>query len=271
LSALLHITHELARRLEAAEARDGADCADAYSKLHPGGGACVKAAGGGFLMFTGAGSPLTHAVGIGMHGPVTGAELDEIEEYYRSRGSATIIDVCPYADRSLLELLSGRGYRVAEFANVMVMPIDPGHPVPTPPSNIMVRRAELNEAELYSHTTVKGFFGREEVTDEEIDIGSVLFTMQRAEGWLAFVDAQCAGAGGLSIRNGVASCFGDGTLATWRGRGVQSALIATRVRAAQEAGCTLITAGTEPGSTSQRNYERLGFRVAYTKAAMLNQ
>ena len=34
-------------------------------------------------------------------------------------------------------------------------------------------------------------------------------------------------------------------------------------------GCDLATAATLPGSVSQRNYERHGFRVAYTRATLV--
>jgi hypothetical protein len=38
---------------------------------------------------------------------------------------------------------------------------------------------------------------------------------------------------------------------------------------AARAGCDLATADTEPGSASQRNYEKCGFRLAYTKVTLL--
>ena len=46
------------------------------------------------------------------------------------------------------------------------------------------------------------------------------------------------------------------------------ALIHARLSAAAAKGCLMATASTLPGSLSQRNYERAGFRVAYTKAVM---
>jgi len=48
-------------------------------------------------------------------------------------------------------------------------------------------------------------------------------------------------------------------------RGAHAALIRARLAEAAARGCDLITAGTQPGSTSQRDYERQGFLVAYTK------
>lgn len=63
--------------------------------------------------------------------------------------------------------------------------------------------------------------------------------------------------------------FGDATLPEWRGRGVQTALLKARLERALHAGCDLAAAGASPGSGSQRNMERLGFRVAYTQVMMV--
>ena len=69
------------------------------------------------------------------------------------------------------------------------------------------------------------------------------------------------------VQSGLATLYADGTRETARGRGLQSALIRGRIAIAAERGCDLATASTLPGSQSQRNYERAGFRVAYTKIA----
>jgi GNAT superfamily N-acetyltransferase len=65
--------------------------------------------------------------------------------------------------------------------------------------------------------------------------------------------------------------YADATHPFFRRRGVQAALIAARLRAGAERGCDLATAGTLPGTVSQRNYERLGFQVAYTRALMVRE
>jgi hypothetical protein len=50
-----------------------------------------------------------------------------------------------------------------------------------------------------------------------------------------------------------------------RRRGLQGALLEARMRYAQEHGCDLAMMVAEAGSESQRNAERQGFRVAYTR------
>jgi len=46
-------------------------------------------------------------------------------------------------------------------------------------------------------------------------------------------------------------------------------LLRARLQAAAEAGCEFAVVVTNGGSDSQRNCERLGFRVAYSKATVV--
>ena len=260
------VTDELARRLEAAEAVDAAECAEAACAVDAECAPALEAAGGGILTFCGAVSPLTHALGLAMHSPMTEGELDGIEEFFRSRGAPVVVDVCPHADPSLRELLSARGYRISEMNNVLVRALRPDE---TWTAEAGVERA-VDDA-LYARTVGTGFFGREEITAEEYKIGQILFHMKSGSPLIAFSGNDPAGACGFSARNGVASFFGDATLTPYRGRGLHAAMIAARLRLAVEAGCDLATAGTQPGSTSQRNYQRMGFEVAYTRVTMISQ
>ncbi len=109
---------------------------------------------GGWTIFAGADSPLSQALGIGLHGPVHEAELDAIEKFLSSRGAKVSLDVCPLAHPSLIEGLHARGYRVTEFNNVLVKPLAGGEIVFTP----RVRRAMAGESDLWSHTVGRGFF-----------------------------------------------------------------------------------------------------------------
>jgi GNAT superfamily N-acetyltransferase len=75
----------------------------------------------------------------------------------------------------------------------------------------------------------------------------------------------------MSIRGGVALLFGDATLPEARGRGVQQALIGHRLRLASEAGCEWAMASVLPGSGSHRNYERMGFGLAYMRVNVMRE
>src|SRR5262249_6905393 len=94
--------------------------------------------------------------------------------------------------------------------------------------------------------------------------------VQGVSAWLARVDGQPAGGGSLLIRDGLALICGDGTLPNYRHRGVQTALLGARLAHALAARCDLAVICTQPGSGSQRNAERQGFRVVYARTMMVN-
>ena len=50
---------------------------------------------------------------------------------------------------------------------------------------------------------------------------------------------------------------------------MQSALLATRLADAAEAGCDIAVVTTAPGSKSQQNVQRQGFYFLYTRAVLV--
>jgi len=74
-----------------------------------------------------------------------------------------------------------------------------------------------------------------------------------------------------ALGDGIFALFGAGTLPEFRGRGIQTALLRTRIRVAMEARCELAVVVTRGGSVSERNCVRLGFRVAYSKVTVLKK
>jgi GNAT superfamily N-acetyltransferase len=262
---------ELARRLEAADAWFKAAYAEAQAALCPEVGAAVEAVGGGYAVYAGAGSPLNRAVGLGMSGPVSTDELQRAEAFFHSRGAAAWVDLCPLADPSLLAWLDDRGYRLAEFKNVWARPLRRGESFPLPPPGVQVRVAGPEEAELWIRTVSRGFAGREELRPEDLEIATPNFYMSGGTCFLAWVDGEPAGGGAMATCQGLAAFFSASTRPALRGRGVQTALLHARLAAAAAAGCDLATVQTAPGNASGRNVERCGFRLAYTKVALVRE
>ncbi|MGA7240509.1 MAG: GNAT family N-acetyltransferase [Bryobacteraceae bacterium] len=250
--------HALARRIESAEAMNARDCAASRP------GSAVLEAGGGIAVFLGAESPLTHAAGVGLNGPVREAELAGIEAFFRGRGASVSFELSPLADPAFIEALGERGYRITEFNNVLVRRLGAFEIVLAP----RVRRALAGEDDLWAHALGHGFFEKAELTEAEMDIGRDLFRAPGVICYLASVEGEIAAGAALAIREGLATLCADGTIPSFRRRGLQSELIAARLNEAAAQGCDLATASTLPGSQSQRNYERLGFQVAYTKLTL---
>jgi ribosomal protein S18 acetylase RimI-like enzyme len=122
------------------------------------------------------------------------------------------------------------------------------------------------DPELFADVLLRGHGVPEGARDR--DRGSVA-RWAELDGWrlyLARVDGEPAGAGLLSLEDDVGYLANASTLSDYRRRGVQTALIARRIADAAAAGCDTVCSGAAFGSQSQRNLERAGLRVAYTKA-----
>jgi|SRR6185503_5338131 len=263
----------LARRLETTDALAGVEFARAWAQLNDFNGQVSLEVAGGHAAFGGVESPLTQAFGLGLSGPVTDSDLGALEEFYRANGSPVNIETCPLADNSLLKLLNERGYRPVEYSNVFVRELTNGDSRmwPAETSEVHVRRAAVNEAESYSLVVGKSFLENAEISPDLLKIFTACFHAPSALFFVAEVSDAAAGGGMMSIHKGVASLGGAGTLPECRNRGVQNALLLARIAAAAKEGCDLAMVATAPGSGSQRNVERLGFRVVYTRTKFLKE
>ncbi len=260
---------DLARRLEGAEAQTMAEYAQAVACLRPDSRAMAEAAAGGYAVFVGAFSPLSRAVGLGLNGPVTEADLDRVAAFYLGRGALTRIDLCPLADPSLLHLLTRRKYLLVDFENVWLRPVDSRESFPPPAGGLRVAEVGPEEAGLWCETVSRGFANREDLTPDDLEIAEPFARMASTLCLLAWIGEEPAGAASVTLRQGLASLANASTRPAYRERGVQMALLHARLALAAARSCDLATVQTKPGSASQRNVERLGFRLAYTKATLV--
>jgi GNAT superfamily N-acetyltransferase len=265
---------ELARRLEMTDALAGVEFARAWAKVKSFAGEVFVSVAGGYGGFGGVDSPLTQAFGLGLNGPLTDSDMARMEDFYQSHGAPVNVETCPLADPTLLKLLNERGYRPIEYSNVSIRELDAADSRiwPDPAIKVQVRTPEPNEAEAYCVVVIKSFFENlQEVSPQILDIFTSCFHAANSFFFLAELDGAAAGGGMMSIHQGVASFGGAGTLPEFRNRGVQKALLLARIAAAARAGCDLAMVATGPGTGSQRNVERLGFRVVYTRTKFLKE
>ncbi|HKS10102.1 MAG TPA: GNAT family N-acetyltransferase [Pyrinomonadaceae bacterium] len=256
---------DLARRLERTESVSNAGFVEARGKAFPQIGAEWIEVAGTFAMFDGPGSPVTQTFGLGMFEPLTAENLDQIEQFFFERGADVFHEVCPLADPTAFALLSERGYKPIEFSNVLYRPITTDLRLDTSRNeNVQVRLTGQDEVDLWAETAFEGWSEFTEVADFLRDLGQV---MARSESltFLAEMDDQPIAAGALSINGDVALLAGASTIPSARRQGAQLALLEERLRYGAAQGCTIAMMVTQPGSGSQRNSERHGFRIAYTR------
>ncbi|WP_050428601.1 GNAT family N-acetyltransferase [Chondromyces crocatus] len=257
----------LARRIESAEAAAGVWCHEALSKLRPGAISEIERVAGGVLAFCGPRSPLTQGRGLGMAGPVTENEVDRIEHFFRHRGVDAALQLSPYADPTLVEALSRRGFTVTLFLHALTRPL-PSLTAQPPPPGVEVRRVDPADAGVWARLVAQGFAEHGEVTPEAVELNQLLFHAPQATCFWAFLDGRPVGGGAMATHDGLASLFGMATLPEARRRGVQRALLEARLAHAASSGCAVASVVTLPGTTSQRNAERAGFTVAYTRVML---
>jgi len=254
----------LSRRLERAEGHACLQFAEARRRVLPDSGSEWIECAGAYAVFDGIGSPTTQSFGLGLFEELTPAALDRIERFFLDRGASVLHEVSPLVGVPALGLLCARGYRPAEISNVLYRPVEAR--IPEHPANITVRVTRPEEAQLWNEISTRGWsHDHPELREFLLQLGAVSSVREHSVCFLAEVDGQPGAAGVLSIHEGVALFGGAATVPELRRRGLQAALLAERMRYARDHGCDLAMMVTEAASNSQRNAERKGFRIAYTR------
>jgi GNAT superfamily N-acetyltransferase len=256
------VDRALAVRLEAAEDLGQINFAQALAQTQP--EVAIEAVAGGHVVFAGKDSPIGRAIGCGLTQPITPADLDFIEDFYFSRGAPARIDVPPLVDEGVFAMLEERGYRLEELNNVLGRTLAPGERFREEAGGIAIRRTSPTEAESCAAVLAACFSAP--------TLAPLLTPLFRAAELVLVAEADgkvvATGNGLIAPEHSMVALHGAGTLPEFRGRGIQTALLGRRLNAAVEAGCTLAVIVTRAGTISQRNAERLGFSLAYTKAVV---
>ena len=255
---------ELAERLEAAEGYACAQFAEARKRQFPECGSEWMRCAGATVVFDSVGAPTTQTFGLGLFEKLTPTALDEIERFFLDRGAEVMHEVCPFAGAATLDLLCARGYQPFEISNVIYRAIDAD--AGELPKNIGVRVIDADEAPLWSDISARGWTHEHpELAGFAREMGAIIAAREQSPCFLAEIDDVAGAAGALILHEGVALFGGAATVPELRCRGLQAALLRARMQYAAEHGCDLAMMVAEAGSSSQRNAERRGFRVAYTR------
>jgi len=260
----------LARRFESCEEMPQVMYARMFQKTRPEIGAAEEEICGGHMIFAGLGSPIGRATGAGLDRPFTAEDLDRVESFYRRHEAPSQVDLSPMHEPAVFELFKERGYGIAELNNVLYRKLDADESFPAAPPGCEIRRSRVDEADTAGAIVERAFFpdGAPEA------FRGLIAPFYQMEGVLAFVASVqgklvACGTGLVIPEHRVFALCGAGTTAEFRGRGLQTALLRARMAAASQAGCEYVVVVTQGGTTSQRNAERLGFRVAYSKVTVI--
>ena len=268
----------LAERIERVEAQLMAKCSEAASRRTGDTVGFVITVAGGVASFAETGSPFNKIAGLGFGGVPSAEVLEEVERAFTACGAPVQVELAHLVDPAIGILLTERGYRLESFENVLGLALDGELEWVTPPG-IEIRRSSDEEFDVWldvvadgaAHPDTQGVpwheeFPREVYLRAERDLAAAGVVR-----YVALRDGAFAGGAGLRMAEGVAQFAGAATAPAHRRRGIQSALLSTRLADAAAAGCDVAVITTQPASTSQQNAQRRGFDLLYTRAILVKQ
>lgn len=265
--AMIYSDKNLSQKLERAEGSANADFVEARARAIPELGAEWIEVGGVYAMFDGVGSPLTQTFGLGVFDEITPEHFEKLETFFTTRGAEVFHEVSPLADLSLLGLLNERGYRPIELTSVLYQEIDEKMLVNLQINpQIGTRVIETGEEDLWARTSANGWATEAEgLADFMFEFGKINTRCKSGFPFIAEIEGKKIAAGMLFIAGEVALLAGASTVPEGRRKGAQLALLNARLKFAAERGCKIAMMGALPGSQSQKNAEKKGFRIAYTR------
>lgn len=234
-----------------------------------------KERGGGLLARGAPGTWVNAAIALGLDGPTPPDVVDEMIEWFESKGIEPRLEVCPFAHPSLIALLAERRFVVRLFENVFFRELSPDDEFPTPypiPREVAIRELDVGDSaqvDECARVIASAFAGDVAPTEESLELARTCLRHKHVVTLAAWADGRVVGAGSIEIRDRQSALFGLATAPEFRRRGVQLALIAARLKLAAQRGVTLATIGARPGVATEGNARRMGFQVGYTKVAMV--
>jgi hypothetical protein len=244
------------KTIERAMAQNLLDFVETAQHVAPDLGAAAIACAGNVGAFLGSGSPLTTVKGAGPS--LSAADIETAEAFFLGHGvHRAVFELAPWVMPDAIGLLTQRGYQVAGSEDVVVR--KPPFEVPTPGHRVVPVSAEDWPALMLRVDEPSDLPSWDSLAEISALLPGVLrFAVLDDRGDLV----SCAE---LAPASDVAIFGNDATLESARGRGAQQATIQERLRYAADLRFRVAAAEVAPGSTSERNYIRCGFSIAYTR------
>jgi GNAT superfamily N-acetyltransferase len=212
---------------------------------------------------------LNRALGLGLWQAASEKTLDEIERFFADAGVQYGITVTPDAEpRELKAWLEARGFSRGYAWSKFQRGVQAAAP---PETDLAVERILADRGHVFASVFQRAY-GTPELLRPRLE------EIVAAPGWhcfVAYADGTAAATGAVFVTGDVAWLGMAGTLPEFRQRGAQTALLAARIDAAREAGCTVVVTETgEPvegrPSNSYRNIVRTGFEPVYVRQNFLS-
>jgi hypothetical protein len=232
---------------------------EATQRLYPELDAAGIEVAGGIARFNGF-DALSEAFGLGTLAPVGADEISRLTEFYASHNSTPRVFVTPMAHPSLARSLALAGFAPAEYENVLVSDDLETH------ARYDDRIAVATDLDAWALASMRGFMGDEPAETGDPRFGVVLASADGIVPLEGREGSAIVSTAVMSLRGECAFFFAGATVAGSRRRGWHLATIRDRIARARDGRAQIMRATAAPGSASERNFLRSGFRVLYTRS-----
>src|SRR5260370_26825371 len=248
----------LAERIERADAQMVAEASEAARRRGADPAGFVIPLAGGLASYAEPGSPFNKVAGLGFGGVPSESALAEIEHAYAALGAPAQVEVAHLADPAIGALLTGRGYRLISFENVLGRALDARHERGKTPG-VAVRLGGADAlgtwvdivVEGFAHPDTQGLPSHEEFSLELLErIQRDAATAAGARRYLARCDGVLAGGAMVRIGDGIAQFGGAATVPAYRRRGGQTPLLSARLADPAASACDTAFSTPVQGTTS---------------------
>jgi ribosomal protein S18 acetylase RimI-like enzyme len=281
---VLFATATLASRIERAESlltQAFATCAAARRD-----DVLVAPIGGTAAVYGGPDQPFNKIVGLGFGQAIDEPTLAAIEREFDARRTAVRVELSTLADADVAPMLTGRGYALIGFENVLGVPLSTevltelrAGVEADRARGIATERATVHDTATWIDVVTTGFqhpdvfdapASQESYPREALEaIYKDFVAIPGLAQYLIRRDGVVAGGGAMRVSDRVAQLCGAATLPDHRRRGVQSAALRARLLDAAEQDADVAIVTTQPGSKSQENVQRAGFALLYARAILV--
>ncbi len=196
--------------------------------------------------------------------------VDSILEFYRQRDIPIRFEITPaHTSNELLATLANKGLFQYDFHTVLYS-IDYKISEKYNPL-ISIRTLGKSEFDLFADIYTSGFEMPAFLKEGVAKNNEVLHNNPSWTFYLANYQNKPAGIGVLFVSDGIGTLAASTTVPNFRGKGIQKALIIKRLEQASSLHIQMVVGQARYGSISQNNMEKLGMKVAYTKAIWIGK
>jgi GNAT superfamily N-acetyltransferase len=200
-------------------------------------------------------------------------QIEKIIDFYTTKEIPVRFELTPaHTSSELLTFLSEAGYYHNDFHTTLYTPLE-GLETNNELSDkkINIRKLNRNEFNTFAEIYIRGFQMPAFLKNGVAQNNEILYDNKNWTFFLASYENMPAGIGVLFIKDRIATLAAAATIPELRNIGIQSALLKHRIHQAKLQECDLIVGQAKFGSVSQNNMERVGLKIAYTKAIWIKR